>query len=245
MQLSSVGRNAQAGKTLIVVLVVLVGIVVGVLVFSGLNLGGSDTPDAAEEDFDEDAVLEMIRERQEERDRGSRIVDQGSGEAQEGESASDAGAEEGLSPSGGTVPPEPPSPEAEGVIYTGTRIAGNADVPLLAFNQEDYDKAVATGEIILMSFYADWCPYCKAEEPEIEAAFDALAAAGADGIVGFRVNYNDSQTDANEDALAAKYNITYQHSKVITANGQVVSSANFETWSKARYLTEINAALGN
>lgn len=90
-------------------------------------------------------------------------------------------------------------------------------------------------KIILLNFYANWCPLCKQEQPETFAAFNEL---NNPKIIGFRVNYKDSATDENEEALAKEFGITYQHTKIIIKDGQRVLKAP-DSWDKARYLEEL------
>ncbi len=53
-----------------------------------------------------------------------------------------------------------------------------------------------------------------------------------------RVNYNDTETDANEEALADEHGITYQHTFVLIENGQQVKKWN--GGGLAKLLSEIN-----
>ncbi len=121
------------------------------------------------------------------------------------------------------------------MMSKGNRLAGTT-TPYLEFNQEDYEKALKENKVILLYFYASWCPICQAEQPETFAAFDEL---NNEKVVGFRVNYKDSDTDAAEIALAQQFGITYQHTKVIIKDGERVLKAP-DSWDKERYLTEIN-----
>ena len=122
--------------------------------------------------------------------------------------------------------------------YSGAVLAGTS-APLLDFNKADYDKALASGKLVVLYFYANWCPLCKAEFPEAQTAFNTLKT---DAVVGFRVNYNDSDTDANEVALARQFGVAYQHTKVFLKNGvRLLKSP--DTWNAARYMKEINTAL--
>jgi thiol-disulfide isomerase/thioredoxin len=126
----------------------------------------------------------------------------------------------------------------QSVGYKGEVIAGST-TPFLVFNQADYDKAVAEGKVVFLDFYANWCPICRAEAPDIHAAFNELSS---DEVVGFRVNYNDSDTDSDEEKLADAYGITYQYTKVIVKDGKVVTKSQ-DVWSKEDVLKNINAAI--
>ncbi|MBP9719208.1 MAG: thioredoxin family protein [Candidatus Levybacteria bacterium] len=106
--------------------------------------------------------------------------------------------------------------------YTGTVLAGKS-APYIEFNKADYDKALSDGKVIFLEFYANWCPVCRAQEPKLFEGFDALTN---DNVVGFRVNYNDDQTDDMEKQLAKDFGVTYQHTHVILKDGKVVSKSN-------------------
>lgn len=118
--------------------------------------------------------------------------------------------------------------------YTGAALAGSAS-PLLDFTKADYEKAIASGKPIALYFYANWCPVCRAEFPKMQGAFDELSG---DDIIGFRVNYNDSDTDADEVALARKFGVAYQHTKVFLKNGEQILKSP-ESWDEARYAEEL------
>lgn len=109
--------------------------------------------------------------------------------------------------------------------------------PLLDFNKSDYDKAVASGKLVALYFYANWCPICKAEFPKMQEAFNQITD---DRVVGFRVNYNDDQTDNDEKELAREFGVAYQHTKVFVKNRQRLLKAP-ESWSSADvYTSKIN-----
>lgn len=92
---------------------------------------------------------------------------------------------------------------------------------------------------MVLYFYANWCPICRAEVPELYAAFSELKNPE---VVGFRINFNDNETDELEQALASDSGIVYQHTKVFLKNGELVLRSP-ENWDKERYLKEINKAL--
>jgi thiol-disulfide isomerase/thioredoxin len=118
--------------------------------------------------------------------------------------------------------------------YTGKVLAGTAS-KYLNFKKADYEKALKENKKILLYFYANWCPICKKEQPETSAAFNELKDPA---LVGFRVNFKDSDTDADEIALAKEFGIAYQHTKVILKNGERVGKFP-DSWDKERYLDEL------
>jgi len=120
------------------------------------------------------------------------------------------------------------------MVYSGNVIAGTT-TPYIEFNKADYEEALENGDIILLNFYASWCPVCQAEQPEAFAAFNGL---DLDNVVGFRVNYKDSDTDSYEQDLAKEFGITYQHTKVILKDGVRVLKAP-DSWDSERYIEEI------
>lgn len=118
--------------------------------------------------------------------------------------------------------------------YNGNILAGKTS-PYIEFNKPDYDAALNSNKKILLYFYASWCPLCRAEQPETFAAFNELNDAN---LIGFRVNYKDSATDSDEEALAREFGVSYQHTKVIIKDGQRVLKAP-DSWNKQRYLDEL------
>ncbi|MEK7193465.1 MAG: thioredoxin family protein [Patescibacteria group bacterium] len=123
--------------------------------------------------------------------------------------------------------------------YTGTVLAGKS-APLLDYNKVDYDVAIASDKLVVLYFYANWCPICK--EETVNSLYPAFNELTTDKVVGFRVNYKDSDTSSEEKSLAVQYGIPYQHTKVLLRNGKQILKAP-DGWDKTRYLTEINKAL--
>lgn len=137
-----------------------------------------------------------------------------------------------------------PAPLSQGVQrtvggYVGNVLAGSY-APLLEYNKQDYVKALKDGKIVVLYFYASWCPACKAEFPVMQQVFDGLTT---DKIVGFRVHFNDPETDDAARALAKQFGVAYQHTKVILVGGkQTLKSP--ESWDKDRYDSEITKVVG-
>jgi thiol-disulfide isomerase/thioredoxin len=126
--------------------------------------------------------------------------------------------------------------EDELATYHDRYIAGNIEAPLVEFNQAGYKYALASDKLIVLYFYANWCPTCRAEFPLLEDVFDQNTTAN---IIGFRVNFNDNETDSDEKALAKEFGVAYQHTKVFVKNGERVLKSP-EGWDTSRYLREIN-----
>lgn len=128
----------------------------------------------------------------------------------------------------------PPSGLTE-ASFTGQRLAGSQS-KLYAFEPADYEAAKDSGQLVVLYFYAKWCPICVAETANaLYPAFDSLDSGG---VIGFRVNFNDNDTSAEEKALAKEFGVAYQHTKVFVKNGQRLLKSP-EQWDTARYLSEI------
>ncbi len=112
-------------------------------------------------------------------------------------------------------------------------IAGSSS-PLLEFDQRDYEAALDSDRVVVLYFYANWCPLCRAEFMDTKAAFNALTD---DSVIGFRVHFNDGDVTPEMTALAREFGVAYQHTKVFIKNGERVLKSP-ETWSQERYLTE-------
>ena len=123
-------------------------------------------------------------------------------------------------------------------VYSGQIIAGTL-APLIDFNKKDYETALKTNKLIVLYFYANWCPICK--EETVNSLYPAFNELTNENVIGFRVNYKDNQTDSDETALAKQFGVGYQHTKVFVKNGERVLKAP-DSWNKTRYLTEINKA---
>ncbi len=127
---------------------------------------------------------------------------------------------------------------SEPLKFSGNVLAGTSS-PFIEFNSPDFQLALESDKLIILSFYANWCPICKAEEPELFAGFNELET---DNVVGFRVNFNDDQTDFEEQKLAEDYQVPYQHTRVFIKNKEIVLKTP-ESWTKERLLEEINKYL--
>ncbi|MEK7150634.1 MAG: thioredoxin family protein [Patescibacteria group bacterium] len=124
--------------------------------------------------------------------------------------------------------------------FSGTVLAGSS-APLIDYNKADYDAALKSNKLVVLYFYANWCPLCRAEFPLMQEAFNQL---DIDSVIGFRVSYKDNETDKDEEGLARQFGVAYQHTKVFIKNGSRVLNAP-DSWNKDRYISEINKASTN
>lgn len=201
--------------TVILVALVLVGVVVAI---QSPTEETSELPINTEPIQDESDLTEPVLESDEDDDASMEPIDLEGVEV--GEEGTDSAAEE--------------APVSDGLTFSGEVLAGSTS-PVLDFVHSDYKKAVDSDRLVVLYFYANWCPICRAEFPKMKDAFEQLD--GYD-VVGFRVNYNDNQTDGDEKDLAQEFGVAYQHTKVFIKDGQRVLKSP-ESWSTDRYIGEI------
>ncbi|MBI4053118.1 MAG: thioredoxin family protein [Candidatus Diapherotrites archaeon] len=128
--------------------------------------------------------------------------------------------------SGGAMQGGPAADGSDGGAMPGAATQNSSYVP---FSQAAYEQAKAGGKIIFLEFYANWCPTCAQQKPVLESTFQELDGGK---VIAFQVNYNDSDTDDSERALAKKFGITYQHTHIITNASEEVLLRGVGQWSR-------------
>lgn len=89
------------------------------------------------------------------------------------------------------------------------------------YSKTEYEKALAEKKVTMLYFTANWCPICREQEP---VNMEALKSLEEDkDIIAFRVHILDSETTKETEALAEKYDISYQHTTVIIGPNAEVS----------------------
>ena len=96
-------------------------------------------------------------------------------------------------------------------------ISGASTVPLVGHQAPDFTLqtfsnpagqsihlAALKGKPVVLNFWASWCTPCQQESPMLEAAWKKYRA---EGVVFVGVDYQDSQSDAQQ--FLQKYGITY------------------------------------
>lgn len=108
------------------------------------------------------------------------------------------------------------------------------------FGKAHYEQSLKEGKIVFLNFYASWCPICKAEQPDLFAAFDELKN---ENVVGYRIHFNDNEVTDDDKEMAKKFGVTYQHTKVIINKNGEVALKSLEAYSKEKVINEINKVL--
>jgi thiol:disulfide interchange protein len=111
-----------------------------------------------------------------------------------------------------TTPTTEVEVEVEVVEEEEPEISESAGVELVAFNQAEYDAAIASGKDVFLDFYASWCPTCVANHDPLVSALDASSNGN---LVAFTVDYD------NSDDLQEQYGILAQSSFVLIEGGDV------------------------
>ncbi|QLH83456.1 thioredoxin [Halosimplex pelagicum] len=95
-----------------------------------------------------------------------------------------------------------------------TETAGDSgagtDAPVAVNGESELDELVASGDVVLADFHADWCGPCKALEPVVERIAETTAATVAKVDV-----------DANQQ-LASSYGVRGVPTLVLFAGGEQV-----------------------
>lgn len=98
--------------------------------------------------------------------------------------------------SGGPVEDRDPNP---GVLAAGPWRALIPDIKVRLFQGEPIELAAQRGKVVILDFWASWCPPCLEELPHLERLY---AAEKDNGLLAIAVNNNDPQDVALEYAEA-------------------------------------------
>ncbi len=87
----------------------------------------------------------------------------------------------------------------------GPRSEGPApDFTLTTFDGDTYTLSELRGQVVVINFWASWCPPCRDEAPYLEATWRAYKDQG---VVFIGVDYVDTEPEAL--AYIAEFDITY------------------------------------
>jgi len=100
------------------------------------------------------------------------------------------------------------------------------------YTKSAYEAAKLAGKPIFLFFYANWCPTCREQDPRLQT----VVPQHKGGVVGFRVNFKDTETDADETALAKEFGVPYQHTGFFIGKDGVVKQKTIGTISDTKTL---------
>ncbi|NIS81067.1 MAG: redoxin domain-containing protein [Anaerolineales bacterium] len=98
--------------------------------------------------------------------------------------------------------------------YAGPRSEGPApDFTLNTFDGEQITLSDLRGQVVVINFWASWCPPCRDEAPYLESSWRKYKDQG---VVFLGVDYVDTETKAR--AYIAEFDITYPNGPDIGTN---------------------------
>ena len=108
------------------------------------------------------------------------------------------------------------------LIRGKTEVEAAPPFDLTLFNQETLSLADLDGKVVVLNFWASWCPPCRFEMPDFEAAWKEYRDQG---VVFVGVAVSDSEEDAR--SFAEETGVTYP----IGLDGEGVTSVAYEVTS--------------
>lgn len=78
------------------------------------------------------------------------------------------------------------------------------DFALTTFNGEEVKLSQFRGQVVMVNFWASWCPPCRAEAPDLESVWQEYKDRG---VVFLGVDIQDTESEAR--AFLEQFNITY------------------------------------
>lgn len=113
-----------------------------------------------------------------------------------------------------------------------TSVKATPIMTLKDFDKASYNQDLADNKIILLYFTSSWCQSCAQELVDLKSA---LKDNQNQNLAVYKVNFNDSNTSADEKDLAKEQDVIFQHTKVIIKN-QKQALKNLDVLNKVQYL---------
>ena len=88
------------------------------------------------------------------------------------------------------------------------------------YDKNAFDKALAEGKPVIVDFFADWCPTCKAQKPHVQSL---LGEAKMKDVILFIADYD------KEKDLKQTLRVTQQATFVVFKGGKEVGRSTGQT----------------
>lgn len=85
----------------------------------------------------------------------------------------------------------------------------------IRYSEEVFNQKLSEGKIVVLSFYANWCPTCRQNQSFIEEGAQLLDASK---YVVLTVHYKDDESKPEDDMIIQRYNIVGQHTFVVVGS---------------------------
>jgi len=94
----------------------------------------------------------------------------------------------------------------EGLSDVASPVAGRPapDFTLRASDGRSYTLSALRGQVVILNFWATWCPPCRAEMPALQEVYDARSD---EGVIVLAVNQNEDPKRV--DDFAAELKLTF------------------------------------
>ena len=109
-------------------------------------------------------------------------------------------------------------------LFSALLCAASAWAGELPYDKAAFDKALADGRPVIVDFFADWCPTCKAQKPHVQSL---LGEAKMKEVTLFIADYD------KEKDLKKALRVTQQATFIVFKGGKEVARSTGETKKEA------------